>query len=374
MGREVRRRSTQRRRDREGVAGVGGASQTPRRRPVVSAGPLRSLRLCVGHVLSHELSAGGHSPPEPVGAAPPGWSPHPRRGIPLYHSRGFPLPAASGCRGLVAGAVLAGSDRAESSWPRAGRGKRLALMKERSRAGVARTQRSPGLIALPVEPRRRRLRYEVIGLGLFTLGLLLLVNFRAPSGVIGPYLNLALSFLFGVVGSRAIAGTVLLLGLVMVLRWKPLEFGRLAAGFGLLLWIGLGMWQLAMPRELLFGLGFAEQPGGLFGARGVGRGAAPLRTYCGDGGALAGRAVQPRLPLRYPARDHVRRGLRGPGEGRSRDRSRPCCTAPASSRARTGGAPQDAETARRAAYARRDAPASRPGARAHPAHAGGWPY
>jgi DNA segregation ATPase FtsK/SpoIIIE, S-DNA-T family len=139
-------------------------------------------------------------------------------------------------------------------------------MKERSRAGVARTQRSPGLIALPVEPRRRRLRYEVIGLGLFTLGLLLLVNFRAPSGVVGPYLNLALSFLFGVVGSRAIAGTVLLLGLVMVLRWKPLEFGRLAAGFGLLLWIGLGMWQLAMPRDLLFGLGFAEQPGGLFGA------------------------------------------------------------------------------------------------------------
>lgn len=140
-------------------------------------------------------------------------------------------------------------------------------MKDRSQQGLARTERGPdGILHLSVEPRRRRLRYEVIGLSCFALGFLLLANLRTPSGVVGPYLNLALSFLFGTVGSKAIAGAFLLAGVVMVLRWRPLALDRLALGFGLLLWLGLGIWQLAVPDGALWGRGFAEQPGGIFGA------------------------------------------------------------------------------------------------------------
>ncbi len=140
-------------------------------------------------------------------------------------------------------------------------------MKDRSQLRVARAARGPeGILHLSVEPRRRRLRYEVIGLGCFALGFLLIANLHSPSGVVGPYLNLALSFLFGTVGSKAIAGAFVLAGMVMVLRWEPLPFGRLALGFGVLLWIGLGMWQLAVPDGSLGGLGFAAQPGGVFGA------------------------------------------------------------------------------------------------------------
>jgi len=140
-------------------------------------------------------------------------------------------------------------------------------MKDRSQLGVARAARGPdGILHLSVEPRRRRLRYEVIGLGCFALGFLLIANLRSPSGVVGPYLNLALSFLFGTVGSKVIAGAFVLAGVVMVLRWKPLPFGRLALGFGVLLWIGLGIWQLAAPEGSLWELDFAAQPGGILGA------------------------------------------------------------------------------------------------------------
>ncbi len=153
--------------------------------------------------------------------------------------------------------------------PRLGRGvwsEGLKAMRESSRAGTAPAERKAGgIIPLPVEPRRRRLRYEVIGLGLFALGFLLLANLRAPSGVVGPYLNYGLSFLFGTVGFRAIAGVLVLLGVVMVFRWHPLDFVRLSLGFGILLWMALAIWQLAIPAGALAGNSLAVQPGGLFG-------------------------------------------------------------------------------------------------------------
>jgi S-DNA-T family DNA segregation ATPase FtsK/SpoIIIE len=155
------------------------------------------------------------------------------------------------------------------AFPRLARGRGsegLKAMRESSRAGTAPVERKAGIIPLPVEPRRSRLRYEVIGLGLFALGFLLLANLRAPSGLIGPYLNYALAFLFGTVGSRAIAATLVLLGVVMVFRWHPLDFMRLSLGFGILLWMTLAIWQLAIPVGALAGNSLAVQPGGLFGA------------------------------------------------------------------------------------------------------------
>ena len=63
-------------------------------------------------------------------------------------------------------------------------------MKDRSQLGVARAEHAPkGLIPLPVEPRRRRLRYEVVGLGFLGLGVLLLANLHTPSGLLGYWLG-----------------------------------------------------------------------------------------------------------------------------------------------------------------------------------------
>jgi len=139
-------------------------------------------------------------------------------------------------------------------------------MRDRSQLGVARSlkpERRP--IPLPVEPRRHRLRYEVIGLGLFTLGLLLLFGVGSHSGFIGSLLYRAIAFLVGVIGAKLIAGALTVLGMAMVLRWERIDFGRLAAGFAALLWILLATWELALPGEAAVGSGFGSQPGGLLG-------------------------------------------------------------------------------------------------------------
>jgi len=50
-----------------------------------------------------------------------------------------------------------------------------------------------------------------------------------------------------------------------VLRWERVECGRLAAGFGILLWLTLAVWQLARPYAGLLDLDLAAEPGGLLG-------------------------------------------------------------------------------------------------------------
>mgnify|MGYP005839336861 CR=1 FL=1 len=139
-------------------------------------------------------------------------------------------------------------------------------MTDRSSLGVARSARpTRRLVPLPAEPRRRRLRYEVVGLGVLTLGLLLLFSAGRHSGVLAPALNSALSSLFGRLGATAIALALLALGGAMVLRWEPIPFARLATGFGLLLWMGLGIAQLRAPGEGLLGRDYRTEPGGVFG-------------------------------------------------------------------------------------------------------------
>jgi len=139
-------------------------------------------------------------------------------------------------------------------------------MRTRSQLGAARAARPVrGPIPLPVESHRRRLRYEVIGLGLFTVGLLLLTSAGSESGLVAPFLHHALAFLVGKGGAIAVALGLLGLGAVMLLRWDRLEFGRLAAGFGILLWMGLAIWELAAPGAGLLGRQFAAEPGGLLG-------------------------------------------------------------------------------------------------------------
>ncbi len=139
-------------------------------------------------------------------------------------------------------------------------------MKDRSQLGVARAERaSAGLIPLHIEPKRKRLRYEVIGLGVLGLGILLLANLHSPSGYAGYCLGTALSFLFGVYGARFLAASLTGLGFLMVFRRKHLDFRRLGVGYGLLFWIGLAMLQLAWPSYLLIDQHFGDQPGGLFG-------------------------------------------------------------------------------------------------------------
>ncbi len=139
-------------------------------------------------------------------------------------------------------------------------------MRDRSQLGETRAVRSaPRLIPLPVEHPRRRLRYEVVGLGLFVLGMVLLWGSGSESGWMAPHLYAALSFIVGDIGGLAVAGALVLLGGVMVLRWQPIEFGRLSAGFGILLWLALAIWQLALPLSGILGRDFINEPGGLLG-------------------------------------------------------------------------------------------------------------
>jgi len=139
-------------------------------------------------------------------------------------------------------------------------------MKDRSQTGVARVARparSPR--PLPLEPRRLRLRYEVVGLGIFTLGLLLLFSAGRQTGLIAPALNSALAFLFGRLGAIAISLGLLALGAGMILRWEPIAFGRLATGFGILLWLALGVAELRAPGAGFLGRDIIAEPGGLLG-------------------------------------------------------------------------------------------------------------
>lgn len=139
-------------------------------------------------------------------------------------------------------------------------------MRNRPQTGAARSTGPPrGLIRLPVEAPRKRLRYEIVGLGLFTLGLLLITGVGRSSGLVAPLLHYGLAFLVGGVGAALVALGMMVLGTVMVLRWERVESGRLAAGFGILLWLLLGIWQLAVPETGLFGRALAAEPGGLLG-------------------------------------------------------------------------------------------------------------
>ena len=139
-------------------------------------------------------------------------------------------------------------------------------MRDRSQLGEVRPIRTPGrLIPLPVEPHRRRLRYEVVGLGLFALGIVLLMGAARETGLVAPFLYHALSFLVGKVGALVVSLSLLTLGGVMVMRLKRIEFGRLSAGFGILLWLILAVWQLVLPEAGLLGRDFAAEPGGMLG-------------------------------------------------------------------------------------------------------------
>jgi len=138
-------------------------------------------------------------------------------------------------------------------------------MRDRSQLGEARPLRSPGRpIPLPAEPHRR-LRYEVVGLALFALGIVLLVGAGRQSGLVAPFLYHALSFLVGTAGAFAVSVALLLLGGVMVLTWERVECGRLATGFGILLWLALAVWQLARPYAGFLEVDLATEPGGLLG-------------------------------------------------------------------------------------------------------------
>jgi len=139
-------------------------------------------------------------------------------------------------------------------------------MRNRPQTGAARSTGPPrSLIRLPVEAPRKRLRYEILGLGLFTLGLLLITGVGRSSGLVAPLLHHGIAFLVGKVGAGLVALGMVVLGTVMVLRWQRVESGRLAAGFGILLWLLLGIWQLAVPETGLFGRALAAEPGGLLG-------------------------------------------------------------------------------------------------------------
>jgi S-DNA-T family DNA segregation ATPase FtsK/SpoIIIE len=105
----------------------------------------------------------------------------------------------------------------------------------------------------------------VIGLGLFALGIVLLLGAGREAGLVAPALYHGLSFLVGRVGALLVSVALLTLGIVMVLRWERVEFGRLAAGFGILLWLMLAVWELTLPSSGVLGRAFASEPGGLLG-------------------------------------------------------------------------------------------------------------
>src|SRR3990172_3859426 len=113
--------------------------------------------------------------------------------------------------------------------------------------------------------RRRRLRHEVVGLGLMTLGLLIFLSAVPQAGFVAPAIRATLSFLVGRVGASLVALGFVLAGMALLVRHQGVGAGRATAGVALLFWIFLGLNQIGAPERGFIGRDFVHEPGGLLG-------------------------------------------------------------------------------------------------------------
>ncbi|MHB0935868.1 MAG: DNA translocase FtsK 4TM domain-containing protein [Armatimonadota bacterium] len=110
---------------------------------------------------------------------------------------------------------------------------------------------------------RKPLGYELSGLGLITLGILLLLATRLQ-GNLSEKLLYGFQWVFGVYGAWGIAFALMLLGGAMMVLQERLLFSRAVLGMVLIFLAALGMMQLTYPSPWKPD-DFAFSPGGLLG-------------------------------------------------------------------------------------------------------------
>ena len=118
---------------------------------------------------------------------------------------------------------------------------------------------------------RKPLGYELSGLGLITLGILLLLfSALRPGGILPGILLDGLHLIFGLYGLWAVAAAFILLGAAMMVLQERLLFSRGVPGMVLLFLAALGLMQLTYPTlghpDPWHPSAFRETPGGVLGA------------------------------------------------------------------------------------------------------------
>ncbi|UCH35943.1 MAG: DNA translocase FtsK [Armatimonadota bacterium] len=137
-------------------------------------------------------------------------------------------------------------------------------MKSRSvRAQLARAQ--PRVAPIAGEHRRRRIRHEVIGLGLLAVGLIIAFSTFFSAGFLARYLRYALCFLVGDLGALIVAIGLLVSGTVLIAQRHRPPLRSTAISLVVLFAVLLGLYQLPAAGEGLFGRDMTGEPGGLIG-------------------------------------------------------------------------------------------------------------
>jgi S-DNA-T family DNA segregation ATPase FtsK/SpoIIIE len=137
-------------------------------------------------------------------------------------------------------------------------------MKSRSvRAQLARAQ--PKASPIAGERRHRRIRHEVIGLGLLALGLIIALSTFPNAGFLARYLGFGLRYLVGDIGALVVAIGLLISGAVLVAQRHRPPMRSTAVSLGVLFFVLLGLYQLTSSGQGILGRAMAAEPGGVLG-------------------------------------------------------------------------------------------------------------
>ena len=137
-------------------------------------------------------------------------------------------------------------------------------MKSRSvRVQLARAQ--PKASPIAGERRHRRIRHEVIGLGLLALGLIIALSTFPNAGFLARYLGFALRYLVGDIGALVVAIGLLISGAVLVAQRHRPPMRSTAISLGVLFFVLLGLYQLTSSGQGILGRDMAAEPGGVLG-------------------------------------------------------------------------------------------------------------
>lgn len=137
-------------------------------------------------------------------------------------------------------------------------------MKSRSvRAHLARAQ--PKASAAVYERRHRRIRHEVIGLGLLALGLIVALSTFPNTGFLARYLREALCFLVGNLGALVVSIALLAFGAILIAQRHRQPLQATAISLTVLFLVMLGLYQLTSDGAGILGRDMIGEPGGLVG-------------------------------------------------------------------------------------------------------------
>jgi S-DNA-T family DNA segregation ATPase FtsK/SpoIIIE len=137
-------------------------------------------------------------------------------------------------------------------------------MKSRSvRVQLARAQ--PKASPIAGERRHRRIRHEVIGLGLLALGLIIALSTFPNAGFLARYLGFALRFLVGDIGALVVAIGLLIGGAVLIAQRHRPPVLSTAISLAVLFFVLLGLYQLTSSGQGILGREMAAEPGGVLG-------------------------------------------------------------------------------------------------------------